>query len=203
MYGYTPYTDPHTGEPVDISDVNHSPAIPGTGDLRVVFLDIDGVLQPHWAEERWNHSFDETIDNLVEEHSNDIYRHMDRYDVAAARWDWDEGAVENIRCLCEQAGAVIMVESDWREYNDENQMRALLAIWGLDEYYVGNTVSGPYGARVSKDESIRDYVEQHVDELASYVIIDDNPVFADMDRQVLTRQLFNGDDLVQAVEMLS
>lgn len=202
MYGYTPYTDPGSYDALGDPGALLPPAVCPTATGKVVFLDIDGVLQPSWSNARFEHDLDETVEALVEERQDGIYRLLDPYDVAAVRWDWDEGAVERVRKLCEQTGASIVVESDWREYVDEDGMRALLAIWGLDEHFAGNAAGGQGPGRIPKDVAITDYVESRYGEIGSYVVIDDRCVFSDMRRQVQPISAFDEADLERALAIL-
>ena len=65
--------------------------------MKVVFLDIDGVIQPYNNQFRFDHKLNETIDYLCEKYSDNIYRQIDIYDVCAAYYDWDEIAIAIIK----------------------------------------------------------------------------------------------------------
>lgn len=165
--------------------------------MKIVFLDIDGVLQPFGASERFNHVLDEAVEDICRETGDGVYRSMDKYDVGAAKWDWDASAVGLLKELLDATGAVIVVESDWRLFNDERQMAALLRLQGLDGYYAGNVPEGP------KDAAIGAYLEEHDGEIESYVVIDDRPVTGFGNRQVQTRNKLSADDAGKAIEILA
>ena len=63
----------------------------------VIFLDIDGVLQPHGRQERFNHDLEALRVQLAARYQNDDYLTMDRYDLGAVYYDWDKAAVERLR----------------------------------------------------------------------------------------------------------
>lgn len=59
----------------------------------IIFLDIDGVLQPYNQRERFDHDLDKLVDYLCDKYNDPIYGEMDKYDVGAAYYDWDDVAV--------------------------------------------------------------------------------------------------------------
>ena len=105
---------------------------------KVVFLDIDGVLQPG-TQYRHKHiqagDLDQLYVELQEKHGID-YSQYDKYDVAATYWDWNLEAVALLKEILDETGAKIVVSSDWRR---KDFFVELLKIHDLDKYYRGKT----------------------------------------------------------------
>ena len=126
--------------------------------MKVVFLDIDGVLQPSNNQQRFKH-IDE-IDDIIARLNQKIPQYADwqqylkhggAYDITAVMYDWDEAAVKRLHNILETTGAKIVLSTDWR-YKDTPFMRALLSLHDFDKYLVGSTYF------------IKDYSVSHGDE---------------------------------------
>lgn len=116
-------------------------------EVKVIFLDIDGVLQPHGRQDRFKHM--EEIDQLTEQLNRELDYDFDytqlckesrfaSYDIMAVYYDWDKNSVEFLRRLLDEEGAKIVLSTDWREKGDD-VMKALLAIHHLEKYWYGAT----------------------------------------------------------------
>ena len=57
---------------------------------KVIFLDIDGVLQPGGRQNRFDHAMEKLREDLVVKYNNNIYLEIDRYDLGAVYHDWDK-----------------------------------------------------------------------------------------------------------------
>ena len=135
----------------------------------VIFLDIDGVLQPLSSQHRFEHDLDELRTQLAIKYKNDDYLLMDRYDLGAVYYDWDLDAVERLRKLCIDFNAEIIITSSWIDYSALSRLKEYFKLHGLDIYIGGNISVVGRSSRVAK---IAEYLEQHQD-VDRFVILDD------------------------------
>jgi hypothetical protein len=138
--------------------------------LRVVFLDIDGVLQPTSSQKRFKHDLVALRESLTERFGAE-YREFNEYDLGAVVHDWHAGAVERLRALCEDHDAKIVVSSDWRLQRSVVQLQALFRIHDLHHLVVDRT-SDPQGAPHYRAGEVKQYLDTHP-EIERFVIIDD------------------------------
>jgi hypothetical protein len=146
---------------------------------KVVFLDIDGVLQLG-TQNRHNCDLDRLKSDLEE--LNPSYSLNDKYDLAAVLLDWNKECVRNLKNLLEQTGAFIVVSSDWRNHKSLLEVQLLFRLQGLDKYVIGKTTSIPfcplgdtekYPVLKSRAREIEHYLAS-CPEIDYFVIIDDN-----------------------------
>lgn len=154
-------------------------------ERRVIFLDIDGVLQ-HWrSRERFDHDLEQTRSDIADRMGNDDYLKLDKYDVGAVYYDWNERAVKNLRRLLQWCDAEIVISSDWKRSKTLEQLKLLFRLHQLDEYITDVTW---YAYHTFKPEEIREYLGRHPN-LKSYVILDD----LDMERHFRGHTVYTGE----------
>ena len=114
-------------------------------ERKIVFLDIDGVLQPGHSQNRFDHiHHDEEKSDMP-----DLYRSLEnkfqidyskynQYDVAAVFFDWDKESVNLLKLTLSLTGAKIVLSSDWRRGGFE-RMKDFFTIYGLEKYYLDDT----------------------------------------------------------------
>jgi len=108
---------------------------------KVVFLDIDGVLQPFDSSERYDHMSPRDSDGLnrklLSEHGVDYGRYS-AHDVASVYYDWDKDSVAQLKRVLDGTGAKIVLSSSWREPT-LNRMLDLFRIHGLHDRFIDVT----------------------------------------------------------------
>ena len=137
----------------------------------VIFLDIDGVLQPPSKQTRFKHDLDELRRSLADTFDDATYLSMDKYDLGAVYYDWDSEAVERLRTLCTEFAADIVISSDWRRSKPTPRLQALFRLHDLHHYVTDATkeTGGPPHYRAGE---VKEYLESHP-EIERFVIIDD------------------------------
>lgn len=171
--------------------------------MRVVFLDIDGVLQHERDEERHNHDLDQLQSHLAETYNDPRFLECNKYDLGAAYYDWDKDSVQRLRVLLRETSAVIVVSSAWRKQIDALQrLRTYFRVHGLEKYVVGVTPDLD-----DRAEEIREYIARHAD-IDGYVVIDD--AHQDVLRESFpanfvhcTSGVFDDSDLAEALRIMS
>lgn len=166
----------------------------------IIFLDIDGVLQPTRNERRFSHNLDQTVAYLSEKYHDDIYDTYDRYDVGAVYYDWDYGAIGLLRSLIEETRSVIVIHSSWGHSKDLKKLKALFRIYDLDQFIVDVVRSPVY----DKEAAIKEYLKLHQD-IDHYIVIDDDFYLlkAFGEHCCYTNELFTTKDYLYCKRMLT
>ncbi len=135
---------------------------------KVVFLDIDGVLQPGGRQFRFDHNLDELQKKFGEK--NPEYLKMDKYDIGATYYDWDLEAVELLRNLLIMNEAKIVISSAWRTSKNLDQLKLLFNFYELDNYIIDAT---PILYLKGRAAEIQQFLDEHP-EIEKFVILDDD-----------------------------
>jgi len=171
--------------------------------MKIVFLDIDGVIQPYESEFRFYEKDNKLIDKLSEQFNTD-YKQYSYFDINAVYNDWDEQAVDRVKYVLEQTNSKIIVSSDWRSNKQPNKMRDLLKIHGLDKYYFADNIImkdivNPY---IRKSEEITHSLNKY--DIDNFVVLDDlkqlENYFAD--NCVITTNIISNNDMKQCIRIL-
>lgn len=156
----------------------------------IIFLDIDGVLQPLESRKRFAHDLEKTAAYLAEKYKDDAYLTLDPYDVGAVYYDWDYAAIGALRKLVEETRSSIVVHSSWISSKNVAQLKALFRLYDLDSFIIDRV-----NPKLRKEEAIKEYLNHHQD-IGQYIVIDDDYfVFLEFGYQgCLTKDFFKAGD---------
>ena len=187
--------------------------------MKVIFLDIDGVLQPYTSRNRFSYDLKALKQELSQKYNTD-YSIYNSYDIGACYYDWDKNAVERIKLIIKETGAKIVISSDWRSEEQKNKMKDFLKIWDMEQYWVGDTETAFDGEKVTMQEvykyiniitpywsyremEIIDYVYKHKD-ITNYVVLDDLDFSEIFKRHfVKTSNLINDEQANSCIKILN
>ncbi|MCD7949582.1 MAG: hypothetical protein LUG12_04895 [Erysipelotrichaceae bacterium] len=112
--------------------------------MKVIFLDIDGVLQPYNSRNRFETNLEMLSKYLSVRYQRD-YTIYNKYDVGACFLDWDKDAVKRIKTILNATNARIVMSTGWRSaefsYRLPYKMIDLLYLWNMEKYWIGETDS--------------------------------------------------------------
>lgn len=165
---------------------------------RVLFLDIDGVLQGLDDCKRFEYNIDFLGEYFAAKYNDDIYLTFDKYDLAAVYYDWDDVAIGIIKKIMKKTNATIVVHSSWIRTHDLRALKALFRIHDLDRYIVDITIP-----EINKEEAIAHYLYEHR-EVKNYVIVDDCPIVRDgfSKNFVATKDLITEENMWECINYL-
>lgn len=153
---------------------------------RIVFLDIDGVLQPFTNLKRFDYNLQAVKKEVAKKLNDNSYLDDDGYNIAAVYLDWHQEAISNLKKLLDESKAKIVITSNWR-YLGFDFLKRLFKIHGLDKYLLEMTMDyqqfdekivakykeiEKYGIFIrNRVLEINEYLNSH--EVSQFVIIDD------------------------------
>ncbi len=135
---------------------------------KIIFLDIDGVLQPCSSKERFQHDLYALQKELAEKFNNEDYLKMNIYDLGAVYYDWYPEAVTNLKKLISETNAKIVISSNWSSYNTLDRLRDFFKIHDLDVFIIDEI---PKNIN-SRAKQIEEYVLNNPN-ISKFVILDD------------------------------
>lgn len=135
--------------------------------MKVIFLDIDGVLYPCFSR-RTSCFHAEAVRSRLQKEGISTEGITD-WDLCSVVCGFQIAAVERLRRLCEQSGAKIVLETSWKCMRNLDEMKRLFSLWRLDSYIVDMTDNEEM---FFKEGAIQRYLDAHP-AVENYVILDD------------------------------
>lgn len=148
--------------------------------MKVIFLDIDGVLYPCFSR-RTSCFHAEAVRSRLQKEGISTEGITD-WDLCSVVCGFQIAAVERLRRLCEQSNAKIVLETSWKCMRSLDEMKRLFSLWRLDSYIVDMTDNEEM---FFKEGAIQRYLDAHP-AVENYVILDD----------ISMRKAFPGHDVV-------
>lgn len=131
----------------------------------ILFLDIDGVINPHMytgfpKERKWQ----PFVQSLLKR--NKDIRSLPPFTVDQVCHYFDGQACRYIQKLIQEFDAKIVISSSWRFVFDHKDLKAILDLKDLGEAFIDITINAK-----SRPQEIQQYIEEH--QIQSYLVIDD------------------------------
>ena len=127
--------------------------------MKVIFLDIDGVLATDKEFMRNREKFWEKHPAMAE---------------LKVPYPWNEDAVKVFNEILDQTDADIVLSSDWRLHWDIHELKSIFTWNGVKKYPIGVTEDifiGSGNLEMTRAYEINEYVLEH--NVKNYVVIDD------------------------------
>lgn len=133
--------------------------------MKILFLDIDGVLNNFTALENQNCTMGEGLWNG---------------DTSCEGSGFDENNVRELKRILERTGADIVISSSWRKLHDLDQLRTVFKNWGVDtRKIIGATPETDRGHRGQEVNLWLSMFARNGREVNTWAILDDDSDFHD------------------------
>lgn len=166
--------------------------------MKIIFLDMDGVLNSNdWWERRTQHGDERDL------FENNI----------------DPQAVARLNCIIAATGAKVVISSTWRKYHDERAMQRMLNDCGFIGEVIDRTVdlwANPelwpdprrFGREFERGHEIRHWLVENTMKLGvkSYVVLDDSSDMATVEHRFVQTDHAIGlsqENVAEAIDLLS
>ncbi|MDR2383272.1 MAG: hypothetical protein LBD76_05235 [Prevotellaceae bacterium] len=141
-------------------------------EKKILFLDIDGVLQPGGSQKRFDHIKD--IDTLYKELFDKYgvdYSSYFKYDVAAVYYDWDKESIRELRRILDTTGAKIVISSDWRQSKPISCLQNFFRIYDMADYVIDYTPDFDYKVyeKLRQTDEYKEMYERRCIEILEYL----------------------------------
>ncbi len=174
--------------------------------MNIVFLDIDGVLQPYHAESRFyftEKDFKHVSERLLEKTGID-YLQYDISDVLAVVYDWHPQAVARLKYILDSTESKIIASTDWKSDKYPNKIHDLLEIQGLGKYWykdniiIKDILPLPEIRHLEIEDSLRKYP------IDNFVVLDDMKELKDFypNNTVITNDYMSINNMNDCIKIL-
>ncbi len=174
--------------------------------MNIVFLDIDGVLQPYDTKDRF-YEIDKKAKQLVidlSEKYNIDYSKYSIFDILMVYYDWHKGAVGRLKTILDTTDSKIIISSDWKSAKLPNKMHDLLKIHDLDKYWYADNIiiKRPIMAFEQRYLEINDSLNKYP--INNYVVLDDMKALGEYfpNNSVITNDYISINDMNDAIKIL-
>ena len=133
----------------------------------IIFLDIDGVINPNDKSYSFGNDIKELRLKLIKK--NKLYISINTFELEYVYFNWDKTAIQYLKSLCTEFNASIVISSDWRNGKTVEQLKLLFEIHDLENFVIDKTPE----LNLYRDEEVKQYLKEHT-EIEKFVVIDDN-----------------------------
>ena len=171
--------------------------------MKVVFLDIDGVLVP--IIKKKSNYINTDIVNLLSNRYNIDYNKYDIKDVFKVYYDWDKSAIKRLKKILDVTDSKIIISSNWRDIKRPSKMHDLLKIHNLDYYYYcdNKILNSSFDIFENRANEIKDSLNRY--DISNYVVIDDWYPLKEYFKNnfVCTNNTIDDNNVISAIKILS
>ena len=169
--------------------------------MNIVFLDIDGVIQPYDSD---MYFFDS---KMIKEISNIYgidYSMYNPSDVISAYYDWDKQAISRLKYILNETKSKIIISSNWRSTSQPNKMKDLLAIHGLDVYHFADNIILPKSIPEAKRKALEIKDSLTTYDISNFAVLDDLKELANYypNNSIITHNLISISDMNNCIKLL-
>lgn len=165
---------------------------------KIVFLDIDNVIESGNVDDKIDHDLKATASYLALKYHDDIYNRMRDNDIGASFYNWDDLAIGRLKKLLYETGSEVVIHSDYRIDTNLEEFKALFRIHGMDDYIIDKC--GNYDSKI---EAIKKYLENYKQIIENYIIFDDDDELAVFNNHfILVKDLLSYTNIKEAEKIL-
>lgn len=128
--------------------------------MKVIFLDIDGVLNSVKTSQEWRN-------RTGKQGYGGYFREGDVCTDEHIKWGID--LVFNLRMIVEETGSLIVISSTWRNDFSLNKFKEMFAVYGWNQAPI--MAKTPYFSYKHRGREIKKWLEDN--QVDAYVILDD------------------------------
>lgn len=130
----------------------------------IIFLDIDGVLNPHTPP---TYKLDLSLnDKLAKQFNNPQIAKLNIYFVNQVYLGFNKNSCRLIRKLIDEFDAKIVLTSSWRVFYSQDEIRCMFEILDMKDSFIDFTKQG-----IPRNEVISAYIYEH--NIKRFIVIDD------------------------------